>query len=198
MKTFLFSIMLILACSFYTHAQVIDDIYGDNGTSIETDQSSKNNKERKEYEKQLKMLNDSVAYKRAINALNNGHWVLLADRISLNYTAYTIPGLQNNANFVLQQGTKGMVQVALSGIDPGLNGLGGITLEGGVSGMKISNDDKGNIYYDYHISSTEINAHVFITVYGGGNDAQAVIDSTFDSSQLTLYGRLVPYMQSRH
>lgn len=200
MKTFLTAILLLLTCSFYAHTQVFDDIYGDTRSRVETEKSSKSQaqEQRKEHEKQLQMLNDSVAHQRAKNALNNGHWVLMANRITIGRTAYTIPGLQDNANFVFQQGNKGMVQVALNGISPGLNGLGGITLEGGVSGIKCSTDGKGNIYYDYHISSTEINAHIFITVYAGGSEAQAVVDSTFDSGQLTLYGRLVPYMQSRH
>ena len=204
MKTKLILLGVLLGATLYSPAQEIDDIYAtkDGEVNLEVVTPAKpvqeTKKERKEREKRLKMLNDSVAHNLAVRALQKGYWVLLADRITLGRSAYSMYGLSNNSNFIFQQGDDGMVQVAFNQVNPGLNGLGGITLEGKVANVKLTTDKKGNIHYSYHISSTEINALVYVTVYSNSGNAEAYVDSTFGPGRLTLYGKIVPYDHSKH
>ena len=202
-KIFILS-ALLAASTLSIDAQVIDDIYGDNNSDVKLEvvtpatQVKETKQERKKREKELRALNDSVAHNRAIRGLQNGRWVLLADRITVGRRAYTVYNIDSNANFLLQQDNEGMVQVAYNKINPGVNGLGGITLQGKVSGVRIETDKKGNINYSYHINSTEISAHITVTVYANSGNARAIVDSTFGSGTLTIYGKLVPYNHTRH
>ncbi|MBO7609328.1 MAG: DUF4251 domain-containing protein [Muribaculaceae bacterium] len=201
----IFIIIALLATSILcADAQVVDDIYGDAGSDVKLEmvtpakQVKETKQERKQREKELRALNDSVAHNRAVRGLQNGRWVLLADRITVGRTAYTVYNIDSNANFLLQQDKDGMVQVAYNRINPGVNGLGGITLQGKVGGVRMETDKKGNITYSYSLSSTEISAHVTITVFAGSGNAQAFVDSTFGPGSLTIYGKLVPYNHSKH
>ena len=172
------------------HCQVVDDIYGDIAS---TEQSQGDVRaERKAQQQRLKSLNDSVAHNRAALALQRRQWVLLADRVTMP-TAYTVHNLNENANFVFQQGDQAMVQVAFNQVDPGLNGLGGVTLDGRAMGPKFKQSDKGELYYSFHISGSNVDAEVFVTVYQDSNQAQAIVTPTFGPGQFTLYGKLVPY-----
>lgn len=202
-KIFILS-ALLAASVLCVDAQEIDDIYGDGNSDIKLEvvtpakQVKESKQQRKQREKELRALNDSVAHNRAIRGLQNGRWALLADRITVGRMAYTVYNIDSNANFLLQQNDDGMVQVAYNKMNPGVNGLGGITLKGKVRKVRMETDKKGNINYSYHISSTEISAHVTITVYANSGNACATVDSTFGPGTLTIYGKLVPYNQARH
>lgn len=204
MKKIFILVTLLATITFCVDAQVVDDIYGDNNNDVKLEvvtpakQVKETKQERKQREKELKALNDSVAHNRAMRGLQNGRWVLLADRITVGRMAYTVYNIDSNANFLLQQNEDGMVQVAYNKMDPGVNGLGGITLKGKAKKVRMETDKKGNINYSYHIISTEISAHVTITVYANSGNACATVDSTFGPGTLTIYGKLVPYNQARH
>lgn len=201
MKKIIILACVILTCAFCADAQVIDDIYGETQDQVKLDvitPATKAQESSAEREKRLKAYSDSVAYNRAVRALQNKHWVLLAERINVGYTSYTVHGINSNSNFMFQQGADGIVQVAYNQVDPGVNGLGGITLQGKISGERLEINKKGDATYSYHINSFEINAHVMITVVAGSNNAQAFIDSTFGPGRLVVYGTLVPYDRSRH
>ena len=173
------------------HSQVVDDLYG---TAPATERVEANAKDAKKVQQaRLQALNDSVAHVRAARALKKGYWVLQADRITMGNAAYPATSLNENANFVFQQGDQAMVQVAFNGASPGLNGVGGITLDGKTSNVKLKGSLDGDLYVSFHVTGLNINADVFITVYKGGNRAQAIVVPTFDSGQMTLYGKLVPY-----
>ena len=172
------------------HSQVVDEIYD---TPSAQEQSTTARAERRAQQKRLKALNDSVAHNRAALALERGQWVLQADRVSVGAMARTAAGLNENANFVFQQGDQAMVQVAFNGANPGLNGLGGITVEGRVTNARLRQGDNGELYYSFHVSGSDINADVMVTVFRDSGQATATVSHTFGSGQLTLHGRVVPY-----
>lgn len=181
-------------------AQVIDEIYSDQVeltvlTPAQQDKASK--KAQKEHQKQMKQRVDSLGHAKAAAALERGYWVIVADRMNVGYTGYTVSGLNGNTNFVFQQAQEGMVQFAFNDGRPSMNALGGMTLEGKISDVKMRTDKKGNITYSYYIKSTDINAQVTVTVYASSDYAQALVQPTFSGPRMTLYGRLVPYIRPR-
>ena len=202
MKQFLFAIMMTV--SLVLSAQVTDDIYGDNKdgdvklsivTPAQPDKATK--EEQKAREKQLKQRVDSLGHAKAAMALERGYWVLVADRINVGYTAYTASGLDGNSNFVFQQAQEGLVQFAFNHSNPGTNGMGGMTMKGRVGNVEMRTDKKGNIRYTYSLVGEDINAQVDITVYAGGDYAQAIVEPAFSGPRLTFNGRLVPYIRPR-
>ncbi len=198
------AILALLMAALAVQAQVTDDIYatkqGDDVqlsviTPAKPDKTTK--QDQKAREKRLKERVDSLGHAKAAAALERGYWVLLADRINVGYTGYTAAGLNGNSNFIFQQAGEGMIQTAFNQASPGLNGMGGMTLQGNVSGVKMSVDKKGNIHYAYSIFSQDISAQVDITVYAGTDYAQAIVEPTFSGPRITVSGRLVPYIRPR-
>ena len=188
MKRLIYCLLLMVMCCQTTMAQ---DVYDDYLAKPEKQTDKKAEKNRA---KELQALTDSVDFKFACAALRKGYFVLQATRIDIGNMRAIESGLDENTNFVYQQGKEGVVQVAFPGADPGLNGFGGITCRGTVTNGNFSIDKKGNAHYDFSIMG-DINAHVMITVYAQTKRAEAFIDPTFESSNMavTMYGDLVPY-----
>lgn len=148
--------------------------------------------ERKAREKKLEELRDSIAFVEAKMAIDSSYFVITADRIMLD-NRINVMAPESNTNFILVQGDKAIVQLALSKAHPGLNGLGGITVDGTIGGRKIKTTKKGDIYYTFNVNGTGISAQVTITVYKNSNQSMVYISPNFHSNTLTIYGPLIPY-----
>ncbi len=149
--------------------------------------------ERKAREKRLEELRDSIAYLEAKMAIDSGYFVITADRMSLGNRGINIMSPESNTNFVLVQGDRAVVQLAFNNGFSGLNGLGGITVEGTVTNKKKSVSKKGDINYDFSVTGTGISAQINIVVYKNSNEARAFINPNFHSQDMTVYGPLIPY-----
>ena len=148
--------------------------------------------ERKAREKKLEELRDSIAFVEAKMAIDSSYFVITADRIMLD-NRINVMAPESSTNFILVQGDKAIVQLALSRAHPGLNGLGGITVDGTIGGRKIKTTKKGDIYYTFNVNGTGISAQVTITVYKNSNQSMVYISPNFHSNTLTVYGPLIPY-----
>ena len=152
-------------------------------------------KERQE-RRALEAQQDSVAYFKAVEALKNGSFVLEANNVSFpnGITRF----VSSNTNYVQVDNGDGIVQTAFSNFAyiPGPNGLGGVTVEGNVSGVQLREDKHGNYYYNYTIQGISISATVYITLTGGTNQASVRISPNFNNNTLTMMGILVPLDES--
>ena len=126
---------------------------------------------------------DAVSYDDAVAALKAQKFVLEANQVMFRngQTAF----VTSNTNFVLVNQARGTVQVAFNTVYPGPNGIGGVTVDGTASDMKMSTDKRG------HIS-----AQIFLTLTNGGNNATVTISPNFNSNTMTLSGSLLPLNQS--
>lgn len=171
-------------------AQDYDDIYViDETPPIPANETKK---ERKERIKKDHVIVDSIFHLKAIDAIEDGYFVLQATQVRNSYGNYAL-GLNDNSNFLLVQGDKGIFQVAYNMISAGANGLGGVTLHGRVSDINIREDKKGNIIVNFKMIGRDMNAYVTLTLFKGSDQAMAMIDPTLGRGQITLRGRLVPY-----
>ena len=84
------------------------------------------------------------------------------------------------------------MQVAFNIPASGPNGLGGVTVDGNVSGYKIKTDKKGSIYLTMSVMGVGISAQVSITLPYGSNNATVDILPNFNSSHMTLSGQILP------
>jgi len=144
----------------------------------------------------LEAQQDSIAYLKAVEALKDGAFVLEADFVSFpnGLTRY----VSSNTNYVQVDDGKGVVQTAFSNFTyrPGPNGLGGVTVEGNISGLEMKEDKDGNYMYSYNIQGIAISATVFITLTGGTNQASVQISPNFNGNNMTMTGRLLPLDES--
>ena len=97
-----------------------------------------------------------------------------------------------NTNFVAVKGNKAVVQVAFNIPISGPNGLGGITVNGNISGYKQTTDKKGNISVSMNVMVVGISAQVNIRLNKGSNNASVDISPNFNSNNFSLTGSLLP------
>lgn len=153
-------------------------------------------KKEREERRALEAQQDSVAYLKAIEALKTGAFVLEANNVTFpnGITRY----VSSNTNYVQVDNGEGIVQTAFSNFayTPGPNGLGGVTVEGNISGLKMKEDKDGNYFYSYTIQGVAISATVFITLTGGTNQASVNISPNFNNNNMTMTGVLLPLDES--
>lgn len=192
MKKYLLSLIIMcLGCN----CAIADEIYDEAPKQATLTKEQK--KAQKNKRQQLQAATDSADYKLACAALRKGMFALTATRASIGNMGYTEYGLNESTNFVYQQGKEGVAQLALNNGELGLNGFGGVTCKGTVSGGNFSIDKKGNARYDFTIMGNGITIGVEVLVYAGSNRAEARVEPVFGGSwsAVTLYGELVPYKQ---
>lgn len=145
-------------------------------------------------QKAAQEIEESAAYAEAVKALEEKQFVLEADQVIFKRgeTAY----VNTNTNFVLVNQNRGTVQVAFNTYFAGPNGIGGVTVDGTVSGVKMKTDKRGNVTYSFSIMGTGISAQVFMTLVNGDNEATVSISPNFNSQTLTLRGKIISLEQS--
>ena len=74
--------------------------------------------------------------------------------------------------------------------------IGGVTVDGNSSDMKMNIDKKGNVNCSFSVQGIGISAQVFINMSSGNNTASVSISPNFSNNNLTLNGNIVPLDQS--
>lgn len=148
--------------------------------------------QKKAIEKRNREIQDSLDHAAAVEAMSKGYYVLMADRLMIKGRAFMNP--MSNTNFVLIQGDKAVIQLAANNGRAGFNGMGGITVEGSINGLRGGTPDKkGKIMYDFSVVGPAISSQVQITLSAEDNLAVAIVSPNFWSGNLMVYGRIVPY-----
>lgn len=137
---------------------------------------------------------DSVAYQTAVTALKDGSWVLEAD--NLNFANGIMRFVSSSTNYIGCKNGEGTIQTAYTNFTYSPNGLGGVTVQGNVSGMQMSMDKDGNVYCNFSIQGIAVSATVSLTLTANTNQASATVTPSFSGQLLTFDGYLVPYAQS--
>ena len=158
-------------------------------TFAATAQSNTQDKELSKKEKKLMEARiDSALNAEAIQAINDTAFTIEADQVMFKrgYTAHVTA----STNFVAVRGDNAIVQVAFNVPVAGLNGLGGITVEGSVSRYEVNKDKKGNVFVKMGVMGKGISAQLFISLWKGANKATVNIMPNFNSNNLTLNGMM--------
>ena len=137
---------------------------------------------------------DAVSYDDAVAALKAQKFVLEANQVIFRNGMSAF--VTSNTNFVLMNGNRATVQTAFNTPYPGPNGIGGVTVDGNSSDMKMNVDKKGNVNCSFSVQGIGISAQVFITMSNGDNNASVTISPNFSNNNLTLNGNIVPLDQS--
>ena len=125
---------------------------------------------------------DAVAYQQAVQALKNKQFVLEADQVIFRNGQSAF--VSSTTNFVMMNGQRST------------NGIGGVTVDGSASDMKITTDKKGNVNCSFSVQGIGISAQIFISLTNGGNNATVTVNPNFNNNTLTLSGNIVPLDQS--
>lgn len=150
--------------------------------------------QRRAEQKALEEVQDSVAYLKAVEALKAGNWVLEADNVVFRNGMLRF--VSSNTNYVAVQDGEGTVQTAFDNFVYSPNGLGGVTVQGEVSGQDLSQDKDGNIFMNFSVFGGAISATLNLTLTAGTNEASIYISPNFNGNNLTMNGNLVPYNEA--
>lgn len=150
--------------------------------------------ERREQLKAIESIQDSIAYSQAVEALKQGAWVLEANDIM--FRNGIVRYVSSSTNYVSVDDGNGVVQTAFTNFIYSPNGLGGVTVQGSVSGVSMNMDKDGNVFYNCSILGAGISATLNLTLTGGTNQASIYISPNFNGNTLTMNGNLVPYGNS--
>lgn len=139
----------------------------------------------------LSELADSIASIQAIAAIRNKDFVLQVDNVTFRSgnTAF----VNSSTNFISVKGNRAVVQISPSNYASGPNGLGGVTVDGGISGYQVTTDKKGRVNLTYNVSGIGISAQIEVYIVPGSTYAQATIYPNFNSNTLWISGTVVPY-----
>ena len=132
---------------------------------------------------------DSLAHLKALRSLDRLDFALTLRRGRVVFVS-------SDTNFVTLSGDMTTVQVAPF-MGGGPNGIGGITLEGHASNIRVRTDKRGNTTFSMNVFGRGISATLSIRLPAGSNRASVSIDPNFSSDRIQLTGVLVPLDESR-
>ncbi|WP_025864567.1 DUF4251 domain-containing protein [Prolixibacter bellariivorans] len=149
--------------------------------------------EKRAMRKKQRTAADMAQFEQAKQALENGDWVLEANRL---YTKWgRLINVSDQTNFVSLENNTAYMQLAFNGYT-GPNGLGGITLKGKPTQIKMTEDKNGNITYQMSVIGNALTADITVRLNKGNNFADAEVNAATTSARLRFAGQLVPLDQS--
>lgn len=149
---------------------------------------------RSQENRQLNELADSLAGVQGLAALRNKDFVLEASTVTFRSGAVAF--VNSSTNFISVKGDRAVVQISPSDYASGPNGVGGVTVDGSISGYQVNTDKKGRVTMTMNVMGIGINAQVEVYMYPGSNQANATVYPNFNSNTVWLQGNLVPYENS--
>jgi len=126
--------------------------------------------------------------KKAEQALTDRQFVLEADRIDFKYGRFAY--VNANTNFISVHDDKATIQMAFNSPYAGPNGIGGITVDGRASNIKMETDKKGNITFSMMVQGVAVSANVNIRLPYGDNKCYATVTPNFNSNRIDFSGNL--------
>jgi len=136
---------------------------------------------------------EAMRHEQAVAALKNMDFVMEADRLTFKRgETFNVP---SSINFIAS--SDGITTVQLGSYrGSGLNGVGGITVEGKATDVSVTTDKKGVITLSMNVTGVGISAYVRITMFGSTNQATATVEPNLSSNRITLFGVVRPSSES--
>lgn len=198
MKKFMLSMSVLTAIFLLA----VPDISAQNSTAASKRQQTMDKwhqemaefKARSEQRREINALVDSIAGVQAAAAVQNRDFVLEADQVTFRNGNTVF--VNSNTTFIYVKGNRAVVQISPSNFSSGPNGVGGVTVDGSVSGMQRMVDKKGRTTISFNVMGIGINAQIEIYMTPGTNRASATIYPNFNSNTVWIEGDIVPYQNS--
>ena len=143
---------------------------------------------------QLQKLADSLASVQARAALRNQDFVLEANTVQFRNGQTVF--VNSTTNFISVKGNRAVIQISPSNFASGPNGVGGVTVEGMISGQEYKTDSKGRTTFSMSVMGIGVNAQVEIYMFPDSNQASATVYPNFNSNTVWIQGNIVPYENS--
>ena len=137
---------------------------------------------------------DTLSWMQAQKALQDSSFVVEAEAVTFKYGNRI--QVNSTTNFVSLDGDRAVIQISPSYVHSGPNGVGGITVEGIASNLRMTTDKKGRVRLTMNVTGRGVNASVSISATPGSNRVFVEVSPTFSSNTVRLEGYLVPFAHS--
>ena len=137
---------------------------------------------------------DTLSWIQAQKALQDSSFVVEAEAVTFKYGNRI--QVNSTTNFVSLDGDRAVIQISPSYVHSGPNGVGGITVEGIASNLRMTTDKKGRVRLTMNVTGRGVNASVSISATPGSNRVFVEVSPTFSSNTVRLEGYLVPFAHS--
>ncbi|MCD7976007.1 MAG: DUF4251 domain-containing protein [Tannerellaceae bacterium] len=148
----------------------------------------------KETKKAAQAAYDQALFNQAVAALEAREFVLEADRVDFKRGRFAYVNL--STNFVSMHGNKATIQFAFNSPYAGPNGIGGLTVDGTASNVKMNTDSKGNVTFSMMVQGVGVSANVTLRMIKDTNRCTAIVTPNFNSNRTTFTGILYPESES--
>lgn len=152
-------------------------------------------KQQKEMKKKISAIGSTLAFERAAQCIRSGNFVIEASRIQSQRGGIT--NVSSNTNFISVEDGESVVQIAPSNHIAGPNGVGGITVDGNVSNVQVTESKNGALIYSYSVQGIGLSATVKIQLPKGSAEASATVYPNYSNNEVTLHGTVVAPENSR-
>lgn len=146
-------------------------------------------KKAKELAKQQAKAEEQARYQMAAAAMKQQKFVLQANQVYDRYG--NTAQVTNNINFIKLEGEKCVVQLGFEGI-VGYNGVGGITLDGKISDLKVTENENGSLSMTFNVQGAMMQAAVRLNLNGSDNWADASVRSQTENIEIKFRGNILP------
>jgi hypothetical protein len=151
-------------------------------------------KEKKEARKAAEAAAEKAAYQAALKAIKARDFAIEADRVE--FRRGTPEFVNPSTNFVTLRGDIATVQLSSNTARQGVNGMGGLTLDGKASNIKVTMDSKGNTTLSMSVIGRGITGTIKIILSKDSNKCDAEVSGNFTGGEVTLSGKLYPASES--
>ena len=201
MKRILTTFMIMAAGLMLSAPAMNAQSYNDNARAAQRQKNVETWKEdmakfraKVQQDREINDLADSIASIQAIAAIRNKDFVLEADNVTFRNGNTVL--VNSTTNFISVKGNRAVVQISPSNYASGPNGVGGVTVQGAISGYQIQTDKKGRVYLSMNVNGIGISAQIELFITPGSNYSQATIYPNFNSNTVWVDGTIVPYENS--
>jgi hypothetical protein len=135
-----------------------------------------------------------INFEKASKAIYDTTLALPAE--SIQFKNRTPVSVMSNINFILLRGEEGVLQIGPGfSHDRGLNNLGGVTLKGKITNLKIT-EKKNRITMSFNLTGAVGIVRVTLTIKGS-NRATADVELLYHGHAFTLRGKVVDLDEAR-
>ncbi|KXX70165.1 DUF4251 domain-containing protein [Flammeovirga sp. SJP92] len=152
-------------------------------------EKKKEREEKRLIAKQLEM----IIHEQAVQGIDSGTFVLEATQVYDRYG--NIENVNSTINFVKVVGNNAIFQLGFDGI-VGLNGVGGITMEGKISNYEVEKMENGRVNVSFNVQGPIMMASMSFTMDGEGNFANVKVRAQTENIELSFRGQIQPLNNS--
>lgn len=161
---------------------------------LNAQESKKTRAELRKEKKEQREKETAVKKELMLSILESRQWVLEANVLQDRYGQSYI--MDSNLNFVGVSGETGTIQLGVSD-EMGLNGVGGITLDGSVKTYKLDPGKKPNSGITLELSiSGAVMGHITVQFNISADGSASATVTSMDGGRLTYRGEIKPLSES--